>query len=155
MKDNQLALAINTVPGESHGIAKATGTELAFPEQVKPGEPVIELLELKTPTDAETLAFTPTALYRRDWNSGVYTWINITQTPFGTLGAVKDYFIHANKLWWFDGADFYHYDGKNGSGAKKVTMANPSSPMTEGETEFWSRVKLTTSVVQRGKRWFY
>ena len=91
MKDNQLALAINTTPGESHGIAKATGTEIAF-EQIHTttkadgkNEPVLELLELKTPTASEILAFTSSALYRRDLTSGTYSWSNITQTPLGSI----------------------------------------------------------------------
>lgn len=166
MKDNQLALAINTTPGESHGIAKATGTEIAF-EQIHTttkadgkNEPVLELLELKTPTASEILAFTSSALYRRDLTSGTYSWSNITQTPLGSIGAIKDYFIHANKLWWFDGTQFYCYDGKDGDGPKIVTMTVETSTAAAEDDdaareEFWDRVRRTTSVVQRGKRWFY
>lgn len=144
MDDNQLALAINTVPGENHGIAKATGFDKAFP-QIPGGKPVLEILALKPEAGiTQTLAFTSESLYK-------YDGTNWTSLVTG-LSPIEDYFIHAKKLWWLDGAEFRCYDGLE---VEVVTMKTAGETPTETEEELWQRIKTSSFVEQRGKRWFF
>ncbi|MDO4581969.1 MAG: hypothetical protein Q4B96_05250 [Bacillota bacterium] len=151
MRDNQLLRAKNVMPGDGYGIARAYGTEIAYP-QVAAGEPVCELIEFKPANSGSVLvAFTQAAadsqrIYLYDGEE--QQWENIC----AATAPLKDWFIQAGKLWWLDGAAIWTYDG---SSISEAAITPAAATPSAAELAFWERVKQADSVEQRGQRWFY
>ncbi len=148
MADNQLARAVNIVPGEGFGICRSFGTETALPrlggdEDIRQLSALVRL----TPADgtAQLLAFSESdggtfCLSRYD--EAGERWLSLED---GLL-AVRDWFLHAHCLYWLDGSSIYCYDGET------VEALSRPEGMNSG---VWDRLRGARAVVQRGQRWFY
>lgn len=155
MADNQLAQARNIVPGDGYGIARAFGVSLAFPrlpdnDYNYRAAALVELTLADGTT--QTLAFVsyPAAHQKLcRLNAAADGW----QTVVDGLAQMKDYFVHAGKLYWLTGTAIKVYDGAAVSDLA-ITPAAGSAPSTE-ETLAWNKVKRAVAVEQRGQRWFY
>lgn len=148
MDDNQLAQAVNIVPGEGYGICRSFGTEIALPRLEGPGstQNLCCLIDLTLATgDTQTLAFSRDAsgcwrLYRYD--SAVNIW-GLVQSD---VPPVRDWFIHGNQLYWLSGTEIDCYDGS------QVGRVDQPSGVSEA---IWTRLQTAVAVEQRGQRWFY
>ena len=147
MNDNELVVAVNVVPGERTGLARAPGTVNAYPRIVENGDgagDVRILVELAVASDdVRVLAFCDAENEKMDlfsYDAATSAWEKIlSNTP-----AVLDWFIYANKLHWLNGTDFLVYDGTS---VESVTE--------DGTSGLWSKVKTAVAVEQRGQRWFF
>ena len=148
MEDNQLAQAVNIVPGEGYGICRSFGTEIALPRLEGQDSPqgLRYLVDLTVATDnTHTLAFSQDEagcwrLYRYDSGENIWGLIQEDISP------VRDWFIHGNQLYWLNGQDISCYDGS------QVSSVDQPSQMSEA---VWNRLKTAAAVEQRGQRWFY
>lgn len=147
MLPRQLRTAKNVVPSERYGIAKAHGYEIAFP-QISGGEEVVAIVALTPATGStQTLAFTPTSLYKLA--SGTPdTWSLIDDE----IGEMESYFIYANKLYFLDGTDYWVYDGTT---LAAVTFNYAGETPTSDELATTAKIEASSYVEQRGQRWFF
>ncbi len=143
MRDNELAEAMNAVPGESYGVARASGTRLMYPQIADLGS-VQHLIELQLANGmVQVIAFTDAGndTMNMYWYDEVdKAWSSISQG----IRAVKSWFTYANKLYWLDGMDYKLYDG-----------TAVSSVTEEGTSNLWNKIKTALAVEQRGQRWFF
>ena len=154
MADNQLRAAKNIMPGDGFGIARAFGTEHAFPQLPEPdfnqrAEAIVEL----TLADGsiQTLAFVsyPAAhqkLCRLAADGSAW------QDLVVDIARMRSYFIHANKLYWLTGTAIKCYDG---TAINDLSVSPAGESATAEEVALWNRVKRAVAVEQRGQRWFY
>ncbi len=148
MKDNQLVSAVNTEPGEKYGLKRAGGTNLAFAAQLPDCGDVQAILDYQPASgECQSLCFTKEHLYRYDEPGK--GWQEITVTPEMTA-PIQDYFVYADKLYWLDGITMRIYDGSSTTEAV-LDVDEPSSALNM----LWQRIKGSSFVEQRGKRWFY
>ena len=144
MKDNQLARAVNIVPGQGFGICRSFGTNIALPK-LSDQQWLSHLIHLTLGNGStQTLAFSSSAngqsLYCYDPDDEEWDCISSNVSP------VLDWFIQANKLYWLSGSQISCYDGLN------VSSLSQPEDMDDG---IWSRLQTAVAVEQRGQRWFY
>lgn len=152
MADNQLTQAMNIVPGDGFGIARACGTAIALPRL-----PVAdynrcpaEILELTLADGStQTLVFSKYPqnfqdMYRLNGES----W---TQVVSG-LAPMKGRFVHAHKLYWLTGVKLKVYDG---SAVQNLAVTPAGGSATSEELAVWNKVEQAVAIEQRGQRWFY
>jgi len=148
MEDNQLSRAVNIVPGEGFGICRSFGTEIALPRLESGGIQrwLSHLIHLTLADGStQTLAFSrgddgKQGLYRYD--SGNESWIIVS----ADVPVLRDWFIHAHKLYWISGSEISCYDGS------RVSALEQPADMSAGD---WQKLCSAVAVEQRGQRWFY
>lgn len=152
--ENRLVTAKNAVPGDGYGIARATGTAVAF-ERIPTEEPqpVVMMAELEDSSEVvhiiactsfETESGTRWNLW--DWSGDEWTLATWSGSNDTAIRPMKSWFVYANKLFWLDGTDFSCYDGSS-----IADVPNAQSL----DTEFWELLTTSVAVVQRNTRWFY
>ena len=145
MRDNELVEARNAVPGETYGMSRAFGTNIAYP-QIKDLGDVILLIELPMGDGtARILAFTSSledislmSIY--DYDSASKEWSLVA----GGLKKLLSWFIYANKLYWLDGSSYKVFNGE--------TVADVEE---DGKSNLWGKIISSVAVEQRGQRWFF
>ena len=80
MKNNELVEAVNIVPGDGYGIARTSGTDIAY-SQGLPNSYCVRVIELTTETETQTLGFFTTdfateKVYK--WSSTDEVWYPLT-----------------------------------------------------------------------------
>jgi hypothetical protein len=153
MKNNELVEAVNIVPGDGYGIARTSGTDIAY-SQGLPNSYCVRVIELTTETETQTLGF-----FTTDWTSeSMYIWDNDVwepvldgETPV-SLTPIKSWFIDAHVLYFLDGTKFQKYDGTSITDVTLEDAANSGNPPS---SEFIALIDAAVSVVRRGDRWFY
>lgn len=81
MRDNELVEAMNIVPGDSFGISRCTGTDIAY-SQIPGGGKVVRVIELHLANDTQTLGFTTNDFLSENiylWNEEDETWYPFTE----------------------------------------------------------------------------
>lgn len=148
MPDNTLIMAKNCVPGDYAGLARAGGSDIAYP-QITDGKPVVWLFEFQ-PLNSDTMliAFTQ----KDDTHQNMYKLENgdeawtLVSAAAGELN-VLDYFVYAGKLYWLNGTKMRVYDGSD--------IADATENTKDGASNLWDRIEKAVAVEQRGTRWFY
>lgn len=147
MRDNELAVAVNAVPGERNGLARAPGTAREYPQIVVNGTPAGDvkiLVELPLAGgEVKVLAFCSTTIGKMTlygYDDDTEEWSAISSGE----DAVVDWFIYANHLYWLNGSQFLVCDGTS------VTTVSE-----DGSSGLWSKIQTAIAVEQRGQRWFF
>ena len=158
MKDNELISAKNIIPGDGYGIARTSGTNIAY-NRIDTSGDVTRVIELQAvvndAAEMQTLAFTMEEGGKEAvwlWNATDEEWAHLQDSTGNVLiDPIKSWFVFANKLYWLDGTNFWVYDGSNIAEAELT-----QSPSTTVDfAEFEEKIKTSIAVTRRGSRWFF
>ena len=136
MADEELIEAKNMLADERGAIEKAKGTQRVINEPLI-DDPVDILVEFgKSDGEIIDLAFSGTNMFK--WDG--------TEIKNDLPNAPLDWTIMNDILYWFDGTNFWQYDGET---VKEVEMD------TEGDEDTWEEIKSCSFLEQRGQRLFF
>lgn len=152
--DNCLVTAKNVVPGDGYGIARASGTAIAF-EQIAGAEgPVVMLTEMVIDDATHIIAATETESGLKwnlwDWyydeDENGYLWHAMEDGDEETeFDPMLGWFIYSSKLYWIDGSAYKFYDGE----AIDDVANNDTDP------GIWAKIQTARAVAPRGRQWFF
>ena len=157
MADNQLHAARNIIPGEGAGIARAFGTEQAFP-QLPSNFPAESFIEYKPASSATQLlavvrvAENAVSIYRL--NAAGNAWLAVSGAQ--GLPPLLDWFITGGKLFWLDGSAFRCYDGSSAQLANiSIDGSFMIAPGDVAGNALMAKIDSAIAVERRGQRWFF
>lgn len=152
--DNCLITAKNVVPGDGYGIARASGTNIAFEPITGAEGSVVFLTELVISDETHIIAATETSDGSQwnlwDWcydsDESDYIWHAMVDGDSETdFDPILGWFVFANELYWIDGTAYKHYDGE----VIDDVANNDTDP------GLWSKVLTAVAVAPRGRQWFF
>ena len=144
--NNRLITAKNVIPGDGYGIARASGTVVAF-DKIEASGPVVMLAELPINGDTHIIAAVDTGTKWNLWDWDGEEWsLAEDSNSDSDIDPILSWFVYADKLFWLDGTDYYCYNGT-------VIAAVPNS--YSQTTAFWNKIKTSVAVERRSTRWFF
>ena len=153
MADHQLAEARNVIPGAGFGIARTYG--LTCHEDFPPIPGVTQDSRIYMMTYirfSDSLAKHIAILRKEEGNDEVWSLWQGEWAKLWEGMAVNGWFTYGNKLYWIDLLGVYTYDGETVSDGEPTPAGETITPEEEA---VWEKLYKTTSVVQRGQRFFY
>jgi len=148
MADNQLTEAVNVVPGDGYGIARAFGFKRALPLLPRDYRDSRLKKMITLPQNGNTLqiAFTTDdsgkmGISRLKGNK----WVELFEGMF----EICDWFSHNSLLYFLDGVCIYVTNGTSCVRKKAPDDAD------EALAALWKKAERAISVAKRGQRWFY
>lgn len=164
MSENALMKAKNVVPGDTYGIARATGTEISdYGRVCEDGTPVVLLTELALLDDTtQIIAFTK--VNAGEWAMYYYVkggengWQRVVESEeVNTMPPVKDWFVYAGCFYWLDGYNFRRWNGSQIQNLKE-SGSTTDWKIDLGDSSvagFYNKVITSVAVEQRSTRWLF
>ncbi len=150
--DNCLVTAKNVVPGDGYGIARASGTSIAFEKITGAAGPVVFMTELVVNNATHIIVATENSTKWNLWDwyydsdESKYMWHAVADGDNETdFDPILGWFVYASKLYWIDGSAYKYYDGTSVD-----DVANNGS-----DSGTWAKVLTARAVAPRGRQWFF
>ena len=150
--DNCLITAKNVVPGDGYGIARASGTAIAFEPITGAAGPIVMMTELVVNNDTHIIAATENDNKWNLWDwyydsdESAYIWHAVADGDSETdFDPILGWFVYANNLYWIDGSAYKYYDG-----TVVDDVTNNGS-----DAGVWAKVLTARAVAPRGRQWFF
>lgn len=156
--DNCLVTAKNVVPGDGYGIARASGTSIAFEPIEDATGPVVMMIELVIDDETHIIAATEGdegwTLWDRNYSDieGKYVWTAISDGANDhalQVNPILSWFFYDEKLFWVDGTAFRYYPDDEGE------INDVPNTYHTGDADFWAHLQTSISVEEHYGRWFF